>query len=66
MRSKYQVGDLVAFDFSHALGVVIAIKEAEVFTEYDNDIYDVLVCWSDGEVFWCLEFTLQHVSPSLN
>lgn len=66
MPSRFQVGDLVAFDFSHALGIVIAIKEAEDFTEFDNDIHDVLVCWSDEEIFWCLDFTLQHVSPSLN
>jgi hypothetical protein len=66
MPSRFQVGDLVTFDFSHALGIVLAIKEAEEFTEYENDIYDVWICWSDGEIFWCLDFTLQHVSPSLN
>ena len=66
MPSKFQVGDLVAFDFSHALGIVLAVKEAEDFTEFENDIYDVWVCWSDGELFWCLDFTLQHVSPTLN
>jgi len=66
MPSRFQVGDLVSFDFSHALGIVLAIKEAEDFTEFENDIYDVWVCWSDGEIFWCLDFTLQHVSPSLN
>lgn len=66
MSSKFKVGDLVSFDFSHALGIVLAVKEAEDFTEFENDIYDVWVCWSDGELFWCLDFTLQHVSPTLN
>lgn len=64
MTAGFQIGDLVAFDFSHALGVVLEIKEAEGFSEFDNDIYDVLVCWSDGDIFWCLDFCLRHVLPT--
>jgi len=63
--SKYQIGDLVQFDFSHSLGIVLEIKKAESFESHD-DISDVLVCWSDGEIFWCLDITLSRVSADLN
>ena len=59
MSSAFQIGDLVRFDASHALGVVVALRKTGL--TYDNVIYDVLVHWVDGEVFWCMDFTLEHL-----
>jgi hypothetical protein len=61
MKKKFQIGDLVQFDFSHSLGIVIDIKDTKAIF-FHEDISDVLVCWSDGEIFWCMEFTLSHFS----
>ena len=66
MCSKFKIGDLVSFDFSHALGTVIDIKKTEDVTGYDHKVYDVLVYWSDGETFWCMDFTLEPVLFDVN
>jgi hypothetical protein len=60
MKSRFQVGDLVEFSFTHAIGIVLDIKEEPVFSDYEN-VYDILVYWSDGEMFWCMDFTLRHI-----
>jgi heat shock protein HspQ len=60
MKTKFQIGDLVEFSFTHSIGIVMDIKKEPTFQDYD-DIYDVLVYWSDGELFWCMDFTLRHV-----
>lgn len=62
----FSIGDLVRFDVSYALGVVVSIKKIEDLSDwpdYDNEIYDVLVNWCDGTEFWCMDFTLEHVLP---
>ena len=65
MICSFKPGDLVRFDLLHSIGVVVAVQEIPEFTrDEDRDderIYDVLVYWVDGEAFWCLEFTLEHV-----
>ena len=65
MPCNFKPGDLVYFDFLHTIGVVVETRELTEFTyeEFDTDdkLYDVLVYWADGEAFWCLEFTLEHV-----
>ena len=65
MTCSFKPGDLVRFDLLHNIGVVVAIQEIPEFTrDEDRDderIYDVLVYWVDGEAFWCLEFTLEHI-----
>lgn len=65
----FSIGDLVKFDLSYELGVVISIKKIEDLSDwpdYDNEIYDVLVHWCDGTEFWCMDFTLEHVSDAPN
>ena len=65
MSCNFKPGDLVYFDFLHTIGVVVDTKEITEFARDDDRdderIYDVLVYWADGEAFWCLEFTLEHV-----
>ena len=65
MTCSFKPGDLVRFDLLHNIGVVVAVQEIPEFTrDEDRDderIYDVLVYWVDGEAFWCLEFTLEHI-----
>ena len=65
MTCSFKPGDLVRFDLLHNIGVVVAIQEIPEFTrDEDRDderIYDVLVYWVNGEAFWCLEFTLEHI-----
>ena len=65
MPCNFKPGDLVYFDFLHTIGVVVETRELKEFTyeDFDTDdkLYDVLVYWADGEAFWCLEFTLEHV-----
>tara|TARA_R110001583_G_scaffold31790_5_gene108519 strand:+ start:2109 stop:2324 length:216 start_codon:yes stop_codon:yes gene_type:complete len=65
----FKIGDLVRFDTSYALGVVVSIKKIEDLSDwpdYENHIYDVLVRWVDGDTFWCMDFTLEHVLLSAN
>ncbi len=62
MSSVFQIGDLVRFDASYVLGIVMDVKRSDDLSEKDNDIYDVLVHWIDGETFWCMDFTLEHLS----
>jgi len=62
---KFKVGDLVQFDSSRKLGIVIEIKNAPEF-EPPEKIADVRVLWLDGEKFWCLDFTLELVSRNYN
>ena len=50
----------MGFDFTHSTGIVINLKPAYIDDISDYD-YDVLVYWSDGEIFWCADFTLTHV-----
>ena len=65
MSCSFKPGELVRFDLLHSIGVVVKPHEIpELAREDDRDderIYDVLVYWVDGEAFWCLEFTLEHV-----
>ena len=65
MQHKFQIGDLVQFDFAHSLGIVIDIKKSEYFDHIEY-VSDILVCWSNGEVFWCLDCTIQHVTSDSN
>jgi len=62
---KFQIGDLVQFDFCHIAGVVTAVKMSEAF-EPSEKITDVKVLWTDGEEFWCLDFTLLLLSKRNN
>ena len=65
MSCIFKRGDLVSFDYLHSFGVVIEAKPIKDFhyagVQEGEEVYDVLVQWSDGAIFWCLEFTLQHV-----
>ena len=49
------------FDISRAIGIVTNKKLADGFDPSEN-IHDLKVRWSDGEEFWCLEFTLKLLS----
>ncbi len=60
-KHEFKIGDLVRFDCSRKLGLVVDIKNAPEF-EPPEKIADVLVLWLDGEEFWCLDFTLELVS----
>ncbi len=60
MAPRYKVGDLVQFDSSHMVGVVIKIKNNPAFHPAEK-IADILVRWIDGEEFWCLDFTLRKL-----
>ncbi len=66
MHGEFQIGDLVKFDTSHVLGIVLDVKRLDELSDCDKEIYDVLVQWIDGEVFWCMDFTLEHVSGNSN
>ena len=66
MSSVFKIGDLVQFDASYILGVVVDTKRSDDLSEADNEIYDILVYWIDGETFWCMDFTLQHLSDVPN
>lgn len=57
-NSKYEIGDLVSFDFVRSLGIVLEERIAE-YLEPEEEIYEYLVRWSTGEQFWCLGFTLR-------
>ena len=68
MSCSFKPGDLVRFDILHTIGVVVRTKEVEEFKDFksdpmapDEEIYDILVYWTDEEAFWCLDFTLEHV-----
>ena len=65
MSCSFKPGDLVRFDLLHGVGVVVKVHEIPEFARQDDRdderIYDVLVYWADGEAFWCLEFTLEHL-----
>lgn len=60
-KRPYQPGDLVRFDITRQVGLVLEVKKSRDF--HDN-LQDVRVLWNDGEDFWCLEFTLQLVSKA--
>jgi len=62
---KFNVGDLVQFDSSRALGIVIEVKNVPAFNPPEK-VSDVKVLWLDGIEFWCLDFTLRLVSPRQN
>jgi len=66
MAGKFKVGDLVQFDFAHSYGIIVEIKKVESFYLYgeEDGEEDILVCWSNGETFWCLDFVLSHVTSS--
>ena len=58
MRNKpIEIGDLVRFDAAHQLGIVVAKRRALAFLP-EEKVTDLKVLWSDGEAFWCLDFTL--------
>ena len=65
MVDKFKIGDLVQFDCSRVAGIVTDIKNAPEFEPPDK-VADVKVLWSDGEEFWCLDFTLKLLSPIKN
>jgi len=60
-KKSINIGDLVAFDNVRRTGLVIDKKEAEAFHP-EEKITDIKVLWSNGDVFWCLDFTLQQIS----
>ena len=49
------------FDSTYSLGVVIDLKDAVSF-DAEEGIKDVKVVWSQGGIFWCLDFTLVLIS----
>ena len=61
-KKVIKIGDLVTFEPISHLGIVIEKKNAEAFHP-EEDITDIKVLWSNGNVFWCLDFTLQLISP---
>ena len=60
-KNKFSIGDLVRFDITRALGIVVDIKTSTAFTP-PEEVQDVRVRWFDGETFWCLEYTLKLIS----
>ena len=60
-----KIGDLVRFDRTHHLGMVVAIRNAQAFHP-EEDIRDIKVLWNSGEAFWCLDFTLSSISRNLH
>jgi heat shock protein HspQ len=60
-KRKFAIGDLVQFDISHILGIVINTKIAPAFLPLE-EILDIKVHWADGEEFWCLEFVLKKIN----
>ena len=58
---EFQIGDLVMFSTEHSLGIVVDIELAKGFGVEDN-VKDIMVLWSSGESFWCLDCTLTLVS----
>ena len=61
---RFNVGDLVQFDsYGKTTGFVTATKNSPNFDPPEK-IADVLVHWSDGIEFWCLDFCLVLVSRS--
>lgn len=65
MGAKFQIGDLVEFSFHYSIGIIMDIRKEPTFEDHE-EVYDVLVAWSDGEMFWCMDFTLNHVLSSIN
>ena len=57
--TNYIPGDLVQFDVVRSLGVVIKIQKLQPMQH--EEMREVLVRWSNGEQFWCLECTLKSV-----
>jgi len=63
---KFEIGDMVQFDsYENVVGIVIDIKESVSF-DAKEAIRDILVCWSNGHIFWCLDFTLILLSKKEN
>jgi len=60
-KRKFAIGDLVQFDCSQALGIVIDTKISPTFLPLE-EILDVKVYWFDGLEFWCLEFVLKKIN----
>ena len=53
---------MVQFDsYGTAVGIVIDVKDSISF-EPSEKITDILVSWSNGNIFWCLDFTLILIS----
>jgi len=63
-NGNIKLGDLVRFDVSHHLGIVLDTQPSKSFPDPPDKqaVQDVYVYWGDGEVFWCLEFTLELIS----
>jgi hypothetical protein len=58
----FGIGDMVQFDsYGTAVGIVIDVKDSISF-EPSEKITDILVSWSNGNIFWCLDFTLILIS----
>jgi hypothetical protein len=66
MNYEFEIGDLVMFEsYGDVVGIVTDKKISENFVPPDR-VYDVLVSWSDGEQFWCLDFALVLISKKEN
>ena len=55
---KFEVGDLVQFEYGRVPGLVTETKISEAFKP-NEELLDVKVNWVDGIELWCLEFTLK-------
>tara|TARA_R110002110_G_scaffold81878_1_gene212867 strand:+ start:362 stop:577 length:216 start_codon:yes stop_codon:yes gene_type:complete len=62
-KVKFEVGDLVQFEYGWVPGLVTETKISEAF-EPDEKLLDVKVNWADGIEFWCLEFTLKLLAKN--
>jgi len=62
----FEIGDMVQFDsYGDVVGIVIDVKASLSFRPAEK-ITDILVSWSNGGLFWCLDFTLILVSKNKN
>ncbi len=60
-KKVIKIGDLVHFDKVRRVGLVLDKKMACAF-DPTEEITDIKVLWGNGDVFWCLDFTLQSIS----
>jgi hypothetical protein len=60
-KKPIKIGDLVHFDKVRRIGLVLDKKVAEAFNP-EEEVTDIKVLWGNGDVFWCLDFTLQSIS----
>ncbi len=60
-KKTIKIGDLVHFDNVRHTGLVVDKKVAEAFHPSEK-VNDLKVLWGNGDVFWCLDFTLRSIS----